>query len=378
MEHSRKALYLFFVIVSAVAALEADGSFFRLYGVRSAIIQYEIGGESKIAKGSVLKVEGKASLVFSDWGARQLEKEKTAKISSGAIRNIQTFHLFRLRDGSTVYRADFDNHRMQKREDLLFREAITTGRNLYREKMRKLEKEGENRGKSIVADLSCDEWLFEGKKICYYKGIPLKEEYEFQGIPVIKRAVNVELDKNISGDEFSLPDFVLNEKGGYLLRRKKIPASQSPEVGKQMIENSTVSSLNAPLPSELLDEGSGPETEAVDRRMSEALFEKQKSLLQELFEEMKEARVCLESAEVKEEADACMKKLWDTKEKLSGKRMHGEEISSWTKREKETMLSELEMGIMELKRKMPCIHRSQNINDLSICMMNEMERKNQD
>ena len=98
------------------------------------------------------------------------------------------------------------------------------------------------------------------------------------------------------------------------------------------------------------------------------MFQKQKELLPKLLSEMQEARVCLENADDKNEANLCLSKLIDIEEKISGEKSKERDITLWVDTTKEQTMDDLEEGILYMKRRMPCIRRSQNFDDLSKCM----------
>ena len=82
MFHHKKILVLLLVVAS-----------FELYGqsicaskgfdIESALINYDINGSGKLSADSQLEISGKSTLVFTEWGARKLYKEKVCRVNNG-------------------------------------------------------------------------------------------------------------------------------------------------------------------------------------------------------------------------------------------------------------------------------------------------------
>jgi hypothetical protein len=357
-------------MISFLSLGQAESSF-KSYDMQSAIINYEIKGSGKITNNSHLDIKGRSSLVFTDWGARKLYKEKYIQVTTGAgtIKNTNTIRTLYIEDRGTIYKADFKKKKIEEREDPVMKIAITTGKDLYKEAMEDLMSKGKKVGTSTVLGYSCDEWQYKGKKRCYYQGIPLKEESTLLGIPLVKVAVSAEFDKKITEDVFTLPTFEHDESIGFLLEEEKAkPVKGEYRSDKEQTGTSIGMELKG-------ISGSDPEFEQVSQeekerkeKFTENMFKYQKNLLLKMLDEMQEARVCLESADDKNEANQCIAKMVEIGEEMTGEKDRESEISVWTEVAKEEKWDELEEGIMDLKRRMPCIRRSRNFDDLSQCM----------
>ena len=88
---------------------------------------------------------------------------------------------------------------------------------------------------------------------------------------------------------------------------------------------------------------------------------------------MQEARVCLENAEDRIEANICLDKVSKIKSDINGLEDNGCEVTIWRDSQKDEKLERIENKILKLKQQMPCIRRSRNIDDLSICIEEKME-----
>ncbi len=360
MFHSK----IVFVLVLIVASLKVQGQTtgtFKSFGVESAFISYDINGSGELSADSQLEIGGKSTLVFTEWGARKLYKEKYIESTTGAVKNTKTIRTLYLEDRGIVYKADFEKQKIETSEDPMMKTAITTGKNLYKNAMEEILAKGKKIGSSAVLGYRCDEWLYKGKKRCYYKGVPLKEESMVSGIQVLKTAVSIEFDKNISEDVFALPDFVYDEQKGFLMK-----AGEGAIVQKELKSDKAVDENISDEAEEVMKIDDSEIEESAD--LTTNMFQEQQALLPELLGEMQEARVCLENANDKNNANLCLSKLVDIEEKMSGEKSKEREITIWTEIAKEKTMDELEEGIMDMKRRMPCIRRSQNFDDLSMCM----------
>ncbi|MEA3419143.1 MAG: hypothetical protein U9Q90_07050 [Campylobacterota bacterium] len=370
MIKNRSLLTSLLIITGFFSWSQAETSF-KSYDMQSAIINYEIKGSGKITDNSRLEVEGRSTLLFTDWGARKLYKEKYTEVTTGAgtIKNTNTIRTLFIENRGTVYRVDFKKKKIEKREDPVMKIAITAGKDLYKEAMEELMSKGKKVGTSVVLGYACDEWQYKGKKRCFYKGIPLKEESTLLGIQLVKVAISAEFDKEIAEDTFALPTFVHDESKGFLLEEKKAkPAKNEYQVEKEMNETSIDMRQEGTSDDDPGFELTSDQKEKSREEFTENMFKHQKDLLLKLLSEMQEARVCLESADDKNEANQCIEKMVEIKEEMTGEKDKESEISVWTEVAKEKTWEDLEEDIMDMKRRMPCIRRSRNFDDLSACM----------
>lgn len=357
---------MIFALLLMVASLEVQGQTsgtFKGFGIQSALINYDINGSGKLSADSQLEISGRSTLVFTEWGARKLYKEKYIESTTGAVKNTKTIRTLYREDRGIVHRADFEKQKIETSEDPIMKLAVTTGKNLYKKAMEEMLAKGKKIGTSAVLGHRCDEWLYKGKKRCYYKGVPLKEESMVSGIKVLKTAVSIEFDKNISDDVFALPDFELDEQKGFLMKEGEAAiVKKAPKVDKTLDENASDEVK------ETIKIDDAEIEESAD--LTKDMFLQQKEMLPKLLAEIQEARVCLENANDKSAANLCLSKLVDIEEQMSGEESKERDITVWTGIAKETTMDELEEGILDMKRRMPCIRRSQNFDDLSKCMRN--------
>jgi len=357
-----KLITLLLMGILPLLDLHASG-LFKSFDIRSAIINYDINGSTKLSDSSGLLIEGRATLLFSEWGIRKLYKEKYTEITMGTVKNKKTIRTLYREDHGDVFRVDFEKNRIVKGEDAIIKKAITTGENLYQKMIEEMKANGKLVGSSEVLGYPCDEWLYKGKKRCFYKGVPLKEESVISGAKVIKVATSAKFDLNISDDAFSFPEFEQDEEKGFLLKEGKDALIKSKPKPEKVPESS------------LSDAGEREEQGVVEEVLvdksddvAKDIFEKQKALLPKLLEEMREARVCLEDVDYRDDANNCLSKLVAIEEEMNGEKSKERKISSWTDSIRKKTLDELEESIMDMRRRMPCIRRSRNFEDLSECM----------
>ncbi len=346
------------LVLSLLSSAEAYTTF-KVFDVKRAIINYKIKGKGKIAQDNYLSIDGNSSLVFDDWGMRKLYKEKYVETTKGSVANSRTIFTLYLDDRGDISKVDFKNKKINKREDLIVKAAIKNGENLYQKQIEDMKAKGTNIDTSVVLGYPCAVWLYKSKKRCIYKGISLREESMVSGIKVVKEAISIDFDSNFSRDAFVLPNFKEDKQNGFLMKEKRDTHSRNIKKIKEIVKDEISTTVEVDAEDVELDSGT---------EITEEVFHDQKSLLPKLFNEMKEARVCLEYAESRVSANTCMEKLVDIEEKISGKKSRDRDIVIWTDIAKEDKLDEFEFAIMDMKRRMPCIRRSQNFVDLSRCM----------
>ena len=345
----------------------SGAALFKSFDIASAIVNYEINGSSQLSTESNVTISGRSTLLFTDWGARKLYKEKYTEMTTGPMKSTKIYRTLYREEFGEVFRVDFEKNRIEKGENALLKKAITTGENLYQKRIEEMKANGKPAGSSTVLGFHCDEWIYKGTKRCFYKGVPLKEELTISGVKVVKRAISAQFDLNISDDAFAFPDFEENEQLGYLLEKKK-------EIPLKSKVKTAASARKAPDTGPI--EGAVLKNEAIADEgddVAENVFREQKELLPKLLEEMEEARVCLENVENKSEANGCLFKLVEIEEKMSGEKSDDREVTLWNDAIRENVLDDLEEGILDMKRRMPCIRRSRNFDDLSACMADPQE-----
>jgi len=351
------------LVILILFSIDANAKF-KLFDMQSAIINYQIKGKGKLAKDNYLSIDGNSTLVFDGWGIRKLYKEKYVETTKGSVNSSKTIYTLILKDRDIINSVDFKNKKINKSIDIITQKAIEHEDDLYQKKIKEMNTRGTNIDNSTVLGYQCEIWLYGSKKWCIYRGIPLREEYVVSGIKVIKEAISIKFDTNFSKDVFVLPDFREDKQRGFLMKEKRDTHSQNIKKIKQVVKDEISKSVEVDVENVELDSGI---------EITEEIFHEQKALLPLLMQEMQEARVCLEYADDRVSANNCLVKFIGIEEKISGKSSKDREVTIWTDIAKEEKLDEFEFSIMDMKRRMPCIRRSQNFVDLSRCMQDEDE-----
>lgn len=344
--------------LSILSSIVADDTF-KVFDTQAAIVDYKIKGKGKLSKDNYLSIDGNSTLVFDDWGIHKLYKEKYVETTEGSVENRKTVLTLLLDDRGDISRVDFKNKKINKSINLITKDAIKNKENLYQKIRNDMKSKGTNIDTSTVLGYPCDIWLYKGKKRCIYKGISLREESTVSGIKVTKEAISIDFDGNFSKDIFALPNFREDKQKGFLMKEKRDIHSKNLKKIKEIVKDEISTTVEVDAEDVELDSG---------EEIIEDVFREQKSLLPKLLTEIQEARVCLEYAEDRVSANNCLSKSREIEEKISGKKSKDDEITIWTDIAKEDRLDELEFTIIDMKRRMPCIRRSQNFVDLSRCM----------
>jgi len=356
--YSRDIVYILLFLTINISISQAN-SLFKSYDVRSAVINYEINGSGTISGGNYLDIHGKATLIFDEWGVLKLYKEKYIETTTGAIKDTNVVRKFYMEDSGVVSQVDFKNKKIEKSKNLIIEKSISNGENLYQKMLKEMNLQGSNIDIATILGYQCDVWLYRGKKRYLYKGVPLKEESTISGIAVTKVATSIEFDNNISKEIFVLPDFKEDEQKGFLMEEDRDTHAKNIQKVKEIVQDEISNTVE--VNADNIELNSGIEH-------TEDIFHKQKLYLPKLLREMQESRVCLENAEDRIAANACMSKLLEIEEKMNGEKSKDRVITLWTNIAKEKTIDELEESIMDMQRRMPCIRSSQNIDDLSECM----------
>jgi len=317
----------FLIIFILLSSILFGETFYKVYHTQKAEIHYNISGDGQVTDTTHINIIGSSSLVFVDWGAKRIYKENFTKTSTGTIVNMQDIQSLTLDDYGVIYNVNFDKKIIEKREDPLIKQDIKDKKDISS----KSTENWERVGSSNILGYICQELLYKSTQKCIYKGIVLKEERKLDNVLVIKEATSISFDANITDEYFELPTFKKCQSKGFLSNQ----------------------------------------TETLNKSRAK-IFGKQKKFLPKLLREMQEARVCLENAEDKDEANICLDSVIKIKSKINGIEDNGCEVDYWVERKREEKLDKLDNEILKLKQKMPCIRRSQNIDDLAECMEEEV------
>ena len=89
-----KMVFIFLLMGSSMQLQGKTTSTFKSFGVQSAMVSYEIKGDGNLTENSHLTIKGRSALIFDEWGARKLYKEKYLESTTGAVKNTKTIRTF--------------------------------------------------------------------------------------------------------------------------------------------------------------------------------------------------------------------------------------------------------------------------------------------
>lgn len=323
------------------------------FEIETGMIIYDIKGGAQLTPETNLTIKGKGKLRFKEWGDVKLEEESGVVLTTGAIKHKQHVQRFEKHTKDTVITADFEN------EQLLERQKTSYDQNIHDETAC-LKKMGQEK----VAGILCDVWEGTGVKKCIYKNIPLKIESQVMDVVYIKEAAKVFFDINTSDDKCKVPDYPVQE---FALFKDDIKTKNAYKV-KNFCEILRESNFDLSEQNTTSSETNVTDEERTKfiNHIAEDIFERQKVILPELLQSLKETRACLQTVENPFEANQCIEDFSRMKEQLGTK--ESDYILLWDEKRKNTLLDKIEDEIIELQSRMPCIQRAHNITDLSSCL----------
>ena len=182
----QKLYFLSIFLFLGLTTIQSD-SFYKTYNKPSGLINYTIQGEGNATQSSHFEIKGRASLVFREWGAIDLYKERYQETSTGVAKSTKILKTLVLKDYGTIYEVNFDKKEIEKRVDPIIKEALKSGKDLSN----KFTKKAKLVGHSTILGYPCEEWQYKGRKQCLYNGIILKEELTLLDINIFKVATNI-------------------------------------------------------------------------------------------------------------------------------------------------------------------------------------------
>jgi hypothetical protein len=323
------------------------------FGIESGMVLYEISGGSQLTPDTNLTIKGKAKLRFKDWGDVKLEESSGTVLTTGAIKHKQQIRRLEKQTKDTIITADFEN------EQLLERKKVSTDINIQAETASLTQT-----GQESVAGVLCDIWEGPGVKKCIYKNIVLKLESHVLDVSYIKEAVKAVFDINTSADKCKVPDFPIHE---FALFKDDIKTKT-----KYDVENfcKVLKDISVELSDDNASKGvpifSYKKRDRFINFIAKDIYERQKTLLPELLQSLKETRACLQMEESPMEANECMENLRQIKAKLGTE--EDDYIIVWDDKRKKILLDNIEEDIIDLESRISCVNRAKNITDLSNCM----------
>jgi major membrane immunogen (membrane-anchored lipoprotein) len=175
----------------------------RKYGIKSAIIEYDVSGSQ----------EGSRRLYFDNWGARQAEYSNTT-ITVGQFS--KTANLLNITDGDWQYTINMDSKSGTKSKSSLkeLKEELM-GQQYFNElgEQAIIKMGGMKLGTEEYLGKECTVYEFRniGMRAWYWKWILLKSETRSGPVNIIVTARKIEEDVRVPEDRFRVPeDITLN------------------------------------------------------------------------------------------------------------------------------------------------------------------------
>ncbi|MFT7824833.1 MAG: hypothetical protein ABXS92_08730 [Sulfurimonas sp.] len=334
----RAVSLLIFVLVALIHAEEAE----KVYGVDSGRMICDIYGGGEIAPDVNLTINGENKVLFRNWGNEIVNKIDRTEIVRGSIQSVEKYKSLDKVVGSTHFGVDFDT------------QSITKSKISMKERVKADLRNMQRKGVMNIGSYRCDVWEKANRKICLYKGIVLLDEKKFLGFLYGKRVREIDLNATFTDEDFVLPDYPRKKE---ILIKDKIKVTQT---SKSLTFSDKI--INAKKEISPQDKN----YIAKVNKFAALLFENEKKFLIQLLESLQETRACLYSADEQREANMC---LYDLNEFTSpNEEDDGNTVDIWIDKTKQKILDSFDERIRQLRIKMPCINRSQNITDLSNCM----------
>jgi hypothetical protein len=323
------------------------------FEIESGMVIYEISGGAQLTLETNLSIKGHAKLRFKEWGEVKLEEESGVVLTTGAIKHKQHVKRFEKQTKESVITADYEN------EQLLERKKVPSDNNTQDETACLVKK-----GQESVAGILCDVWEGPGVKKCIYKNIVLKLESHVLDVSYVRVATKAVFDINTSDEACEVPDYPVQE---FALFKDDIKTKNvyKAENFCKVLKDATYD-INEQNASYSVNNIKDEERQKFINHISQDIYERQKELLPELLNSLKETRACLQTGEDPFTANQCIENFSRMKTQLGTE--EDDYIILWDDKRKNILLDKIEDDLIYLQSRIPCVNRAQNITDLSACM----------
>lgn len=170
----------------------------RKYGIKSAIIEYDVSGSQ----------EGSRRLFFDNWGSRQAEYSNTT-ITVGQFS--KTANLLNITDGDWQYTINLDTKTGTKSQSQLKELKIELEGQQYFNELGEqaiIKLGGVKLGTEEFLGKECDVYEFRniGMRAWYWKWVLLKSEQRSGPVSITVTARKIEEDVRVPEDRFRVPE----------------------------------------------------------------------------------------------------------------------------------------------------------------------------
>jgi len=322
------------------------------YEVKSAKIEYELKGSSDIMGMVTVKSIGKKRVLIDNYGEREIVEVSKIKKANGKVSKT---HTFRYINGTTAYGVDFEKNFIHRNTNYM---GDTFGLGSDEKTLKKYHKKI---GTDTVAGKPCDIWRFATSMTgCIYKGLPLRSTINGK---VVEIATKVEIDVDLSIEDFRLPDFPVDIGNGE--RPRKYTQSELEEIDTKMKEKSKVAENEEENFKKLWAEAyakagvknnrpTEDQLKKVRKYMEPAMLAKEKREVMEKAKKIPKLKACFENANSVKESNICevMKDSDDPDLRYE-----------WNDKIKSKILKRMSM----IEKSVPCVNKAESIKALEQC-----------
>ena len=341
------------ITLMAINMLQAEAH----YEVKSAKIELEITSTQTVGSISTKEI-GKKRIVIDNYGELELEETNSIKKSTVSGKTtVDKHHYITYLNGPIMYAADFNKKSMTRRTGYM---GVLFGTKKYKgsvENMLKLQKM-KKIGTDKVAGQTCDVWqLGEMTKICFYKGLPLREETTLMGMKRVVVATKAEFDIELKKEDFKLPNYPIDGKKYTHAELEEMDKKEKNKVNeRKKEEESSMAIMEEAYKVAGVDPKKGRPTkeqmQQIRTYMQKAMFPIQKKKFLEETKDIKNIKNCLTQANTLKEANSC---------KPDGE---SDGYDEWNSKIKKETLEEISMFENTI---LPCVEKAQNGKEMQVC-----------
>jgi len=346
--------------------------FMKKYDIKSGIVEYKIKGKGNIM-GLTTKTEGTKRVIFLDYGSHELIEKNSIeeKNINGKSETVKTHTLVYNKD-AVIYKTDFTNKVIKRMKNPSIAMMLNSN------PIKIIENFGGKKiGTDKVLGYKCDIWSIMGSKQCIYKGVALRVETDVMGIKNVEIATKANFNVNINRNDFKLPNFPIagihtdKIKLEEMDEKAKIDAIKSKEevaqIGHSIKEVQKQITAN---PNMSKEERKKVILESMlNSKNMKSKFQQQKESMPKILEMMKSYRACIASTSSQSDMDICEKEVSSLSKKLGldDFDVDKEDKPNWSKENKKQTLKEIDDGIKEVSKNLPCMKKSNNMMEFIQC-----------
>lgn len=331
------------MMVASVTLVAQTGEIKKAFGIQTGQVEYEIYGGGVVTPESNLSIEGYEKFTFREWGDERIEEMERTETLHGTLKIVEKEKTLKKSSKDTLYTVDFEN------ENIII-SNLKEG-DIGQIDVSRMQKAG----MMNVASLDCEVWVEGTRKVCLYEGIVLLDEKSYLGFVYGKRASDVNLDINLSKEDFEFPDYTVKEELLMINMVRTTQTYKTDSISDQIIHASESN----------ITSGDKEYTKAVNG-VVQGLFEKEKKYLPLLLQSMRNTRACLHVAQSQSDANECFNEINELKSEFND---DGDDLYMMIAyKDKQSVLDDFDKKIRELKTRIPCINRATDMADLSACM----------